>query len=268
MLKTLFHIRSEQPSGEAQTLLIEIGADHCSYAFLNKATQTITELKYFAVDELEMEAQLPAVIHEFKDKNFTNVVVCSAYATALLTPLKYVQENGSLLQLIYDQPAEHSFKDAISEWQMVNVHSLPAIIFALLEKEFPSAQFMHAYTPSLKIHNGFGAEDQIVIHFTTQHFRVLVKKGSHVQLAQTYQYKTPLDVVYYLLKICSELQLQQSDVHLVLSGLVEEASALYKELHHYFLNMHFAQTPSVALSQNEYPQHFFTSTYNLAACVL
>jgi hypothetical protein len=266
-LKTVFHIQADRESNEAETLLMEIGTGHCSYAFLNKMQHSITALKYFSIDEFETEVDLQSVLNEIKDKNFANVLICSAYPSALLTPFKYAATNGKLLHVIYDQPEQKHLNDTVNEWQLVNAYSMPITIFELLRKSFPFAQFIHAYTPALKVYNGHAAEDQISIHFTMQHFRVLVKKGGQVHLAQTYSYKTPLDVVYYLLKICSELQLNQSEVHLILSGLVEEASALYKELHNYFLHIHFAQAPTVSVPQNEYPQHFFTSTYNLAACV-
>ncbi|MGN6165041.1 MAG: DUF3822 family protein [Flavisolibacter sp.] len=267
-MKTLFHIESGQPSGEAQTLLIELGADHCSYAFFNKANNTIAALKYFLIDEFQMETQLKNIMAELRNKEFSDVLVCSSYPTALLTPSKYAGTGEDVMQLIYDQPMQYALSDTINEWQMVNVYSIPMTVFALIKNEFPQARFMHAYTPLLKTYNGLTAENQIAVQFTTQHFRILVKKESQVQLAQVYAYKTPLDVVYYLLKICSELQLGQSEVYLILSGLVEEDSALYKELHHYFLNIHFAPAPSVSFIQHEHPQHFFTSTYNLAACVL
>ncbi len=266
-MKTLFHIQADVQPGEAKTLLMEVGADYYSYAFLNKADGSIAGLKYFSVDEFEVEAEVQAIINEIKDHNFTEVLVCSAFPWALLTPLKHAQHSESLLEVIYDQPAQQHFSDVISEWQMVNAYSMPAAVFELIKKQFPAARFIHAYTPAIKASNGFAAENQISVHFTTQNFRVLVKKGAQVQLVQTYAYKTPLDVIYYLLKICSEWQLDQSDVHLLLSGLVEEASALYKELHHYFLHIDFAPAPPVSLPQHEYPQHFFTSTYNLAACV-
>jgi hypothetical protein len=76
-----------------------------------------------------------------------------------------------------------------------------------------------------------------------------------------------LDVVYYLLKICYELNLDQSETYVVVSGLIDKDSALYNELHNYFLNLHFAQAPSYSLPQNEHPHYYFTSLYNLAACV-
>lgn len=266
-MKTIFHIQGEEAAGEGHTLLLEIGADHCSYAFFNRAHHSLAGLKYFSMEELETGTQLPSILNELRDKNFSEVLVCSAYPTALLTPSRYSGQEGALLQVIYEQPAQKFLTDTINEWQMINSYTLPAPVFELLKQTFPFARFIHAYTPALKVYNGSVAEDQITIHFTMQHFRVLVKKAGQVQLAQIYSYKTPLDVVYYLLKICSELQLDQSHVHIILSGLIEEASALYKEVHNYFLQIDFAPPPTVAVPQNDYPQHFFTSTYNLAACV-
>jgi hypothetical protein len=265
-LKTLFHIHATEKPTEPQTLLLEVGPDHASYAFLHPATHAITQLKYYAADEFEMETALRYILEEVRESHFNRVLIGSAYPYAMLTPLKYRKEE-SLLSIFYDQPGQHYLSDSIAEWQMINAYSIPANLFELLTVTFPSAQFVHAYTPSIKNNNGFSEEDRISIHFTTQNFSVLVKKRSHVLLAQTYTYKTPLDVVYYLLKICSELQLSQSETRIILSGLIEENSALYKELYTYFLHIQFAHGMEVLLPQNEYPQHFFTSFYNLATCV-
>ena len=110
------------------------------------------------------------------------------------------------------------------------------------------------------------AENQLSVDFGSNYFRVLVKSGGQIKLIQTYQYKTPLDVVYFLLKICYEFNLDQTEVHLILSGLLEKNSSLYHELQNYFLHVHFVHAPGFRLPEEEYPQHFFTSLYNLAAC--
>jgi hypothetical protein len=110
------------------------------------------------------------------------------------------------------------------------------------------------------------AESQVAVHFTPFNFRVIVKKEGQLQLAQMYCYQAPLDVVYYLLKIIQEIDLLKEDTFIILSGLIEEDSALFKELHQYFLNVHFALPGNVTLQNNKLPQHFFTSMYNLAAC--
>jgi hypothetical protein len=75
-------------------------------------------------------------------------------------------------------------------------------------------------------------------------------------------------VAYYLLKICYAFELSQQEVYLILSGLVEKSSNLFAELQQYFAHIHFAQRPEISLPQTSHPHHYFTSLYNLAACVL
>jgi hypothetical protein len=56
--------------------------------------------------------------------------------------------------------------------------------------------FTHLFA-SIKIYNGYAADKQLTVHFSTQYFSVLVKRDNAIHLAQTYFYKTPLDVIYY-----------------------------------------------------------------------
>ena len=84
-------------------------------------------------------------------------------------------------------------------------------------------------------------------------------------LAQTFQYKTPSDVVYYLIKACSQNSLSRKDVKVQLTGLIEKESFLYKELNQYFLNLEFRK--AAWNSENEFPAHYFTSLNDLAKCV-
>lgn len=267
-LKTLFHIESADQTDGAQVLLLEVGDDHVCYAILQAEHNRLSRLKYFGTDEFEVESAVAKVLEELQDGHFSKVLVCSAFPEAMLTPFKFAKTEQILLSALYDEPGQMCLSDNIGEWQMVNNYTLSQSLFEIITQSFPAAHFIHCYTPALKIYNGLTAEDQISIHFSTHYFRVLVKKSSQVMLVQTYSYKTPLDVVYYLLKICSELGLSQADVYIHIAGLIEEDSALYKELHHYFLNLHFAQPHEVMLQQDEFPQHFFTSFYNLAACAL
>ena len=264
-LKTIFDIRSETGNNKEQVLLIELGVDYCNYAFLDELDKSISQLTFITGSEFEMEQTVQSILNSLEEKEFSKVFICSALPQALLIPQKYYQ-NNQLTQLVYDQPAQRYLQDSIPEWQIINSYSIPERLVELFSSAFPSAFFLHTFTSSLKIYNGFPG-DQLSVHFSTQHFRVIVKNDGQLLLTQIYFYKTPLDVVYYLLKICSEFQLDQSQIQLVLSGLVETDSALYKELHHYFLNINFAQAPLVSLPENDYPQHFFTSFYNLAVCV-
>jgi hypothetical protein len=260
-LKTLFSIG--EPCDDADALLFEIGDDHCCYALVKD--DRFCEVRYFGFDALEAETVLGGILDGIKVQP-AKVVIGSAFAQALLVPQQLFKNDFSFSKLVFDLQDQQNLHDNISEWQMVTAYSMPAHIYKQLQGRFTDAQFCHVYTPSLKFYNGFVAEDQVDIHFSVQQFRVVVKKDNVVQLAQTYAYKTPLDVVYFLLKICYEFGLDQSHLFVIVSGLIDKDSSMYHELHHYFLNLHFSGPPSFEMPESNHPHYYFTSLYNLAAC--
>jgi hypothetical protein len=135
-------------------------------------------------------------------------------------------------------------------------------------KSLRTGEAVHAFTCQLRSYNGFVAEDQMTVHFTGKEIRVIAKRDQQLKLVQSYFYTAPMDVVYYLLSIAREYGFSQSGTTLILSGLISEESAMYKELHQYFSAVHFWKPVTKAILQNEHPQHFFSSIYNLAGCVL
>lgn len=266
-MKTLFDIRSDKQISNEHSLLLEIGKNYCTYAWWNKNQQAIDNLQFISFEETEAEESLNNVMEEIKAVQGQSVIVSFAFPQSILTPTKYFNNSYELLNIIYEQPAQEFKHDAIPEWQVVNQYSIPVSLQQTLQNAFSNYQHFHSFTPQIKLYNGFMADSQLSVHFTPQYFSVLLKKNLAIQLAQSYHYTTPLDVVYYLLKICYELELEQSSVYVILSGLVEKDSALFSELNQYFSNLHFAHPPQLKLPADDYPHHFFTSLYNLAACV-
>ncbi|GAC1421440.1 MAG: hypothetical protein NVSMB67_16300 [Flavisolibacter sp.] len=248
------------------TLLLEIGADCLVYGLLNEQTKTFLLIKYISIDEFERDERLPQILEELKEFNPLKMMVCSGLPEALLAPLQAKMKDFTALDIIYSLKNPIHFLDSIPEWQLVTLFALPAPLHQAIVSVFPTASFHHAYTPFVKMSNGI-SDQQLSLHFSTHYFRVLTKKEEKIQLAQTYAYKTPLDVIYFIIKICTELQLNQNDVRIIISGLIEEQSALYEELHHYFLNLQFAENSTYLLPAHPYPDYYFASIYNLAACV-
>lgn len=246
---------------------MEVGADYCCYAFYKEDTRTFEKITQISFDEFEANESLSDIVSELKEKQFERVFFCSAFAQALLMPQKYFANSGAVLDIIYDVPANKHLNDYIAEWQMVTVYSIPVSMHEMIATGFSGVQFFHAFTPLIKVFSQYSDEQQIHLYFTTQYFRVLVKKGQDLQLAQIYAYKSPLDVVYYLLKIIYEFEMDQTQAHVILSGLIDAKSALFEEIRNYFIHVNFAQSSTFNLPENELPDYYFSSLYNLAACV-
>ena len=254
----------------ADTTFVEVGETFCSIAKVDSVSKAATYVGIYSFDALSLNESVDSMIEMIAppQNNRSHLIVSPAFPQALLIPNKFFHLKASLLNSIYNLNHFYSLNDPIAEWQLINVYAVPLSVHKKITAQHSSVSFTHAYTPLLKIYNGFTSDYQLSAHFIGKQFRVMVKKDHHIHLVQTYTYSSPMDVVYFLLKICSEFQLPQEETQIIISGLIEENSALYKELHNYFLHLHFAISETLSLPEHEYPNHFFTSLHNLAACVL
>ncbi len=257
----LFEIKKESVAKDDAVLLCEIGDTYACTATYDPVAKEINNLEYYTFPPAELTDNITkifsaAVAGERKQ------IIGSAFAEAVMVPYALFRQDAAK-DYFENIPTTQMLHDHIAEWQVVTAYTFPKSVLDIVNKE--NVQFFHNYTTTLKVYNGFDAENQVSVHFSPQRFRVVVKKEGKLQLAQTYTYTVPLDVVYYLLSIYQQFDLPKEETYLLLSGLVEEESALYKELHGYFLNLHF-NAGSVTTPVAGYPAHYFTSLFNLAAC--
>ena len=264
-LNKIFQV-GENGENRSNLLLCEWGEHHCCIAEYDEEHKTLHNLEYFSFDHWNVSMGEVIAALEQRKKEHLKPVFCAAFPQAAFSPSKLYNVENNLLVSLYGNVFSYELHNVINEWQIVNVYAFPAPVYKRIVAVFPSALFFHVHTPELKLYNGFVAENQISVHFTPKQFRVLVKHSGQLQLAQVYHYNAPLDVVYYLLKIFGELKLDKEDAYLILSGLIDENSALYKEIESYFFNVHFALPSAVQLDSEDHPQHFFSSMYNLALC--
>jgi hypothetical protein len=261
LVNTLFDIGDK--TKETAITLVEWGNHYCCIAGLDTVANRIVWLTYKTYTSLD-DHSIHSIVNEIKTG--PTVIVSSAFPEFILTPLPFNAEEA-LYQLYPNQKQSKVFTDTINEWQVKTQFLLPVKLYNSLQKTYTKVSFIHFFTTALKTYNGISAESQIAIQFAPEQFFVLVKKGGQLQLAQIYNYKSPLDVVYYLLKIIEESGMSINETLLVLSGLIEKESDLYKELYHYFGSIHFAIPATTIVENNNHPAHFFTSLYNLATCV-
>lgn len=269
MLKELFNIEpaSAGDAGE-QVLSLRIGERHCGYAITDKSGDLLYKLGYFALDGMEGNpvADLFAA-HPELNESFYKVLAGYDYPQSTLVPSQQYKEGdaGLLLKTLYGINGTATvISEAIPAWEVYNIYGVPKELHEWMNKKFHAGHYWHQYTLGIKLMRG-DAAGHILVDMRAEDFMVIAGANNKLLLAQTFQYSTPEDVLYYLLKICQQFGLSQQDVHLSLSGLIDKQSALFKELYQYFINIEFRQ-PGWVNSGNEYPAHFFTSLNDLARC--
>ena len=268
ILKQLFNIPSGNFSEIIQPVLaIRIGEHHCSFVITNVTASQLYQLAYYSADEINADL-LNEIFsaHAELNNSFSQILVCYDYADSIIVPSIHYNPNnaGLLLNTVNGYTVSNRIvSEAVAGWQVYNVYAVPEEVHEWLNRKFPSGKTGHNYSLGIRNIRDSDSSGRISLDILTNELYVIADKENKLLLAQGFLYSTPADVLYYLLKICQQLNLSQQSVKLLLSGLIEKDSALYKELHQYFLHIEFREA---TWNSNEYPAHFFTSLNDLARC--
>jgi Protein of unknown function (DUF3822) len=274
-MKTLFKIgNSEELNPSQAVLLMEVGETHCCFAIVDFANQMMVQLAYYTMDEKDDENSLQTILetHPELRQSFRQTIVSYYLPESLLIPAKFYdyEETQKMLATMYEEGSNTVVSESISEWQVYNSYRIPSAIHEFLSRSYSTGSFWHTYSITLK--NGWDKNEagKMLVDFKVDTFSAILIRENSLQLAQIFCYRKAEDVLYWLLKICKQFSTSQNDVKIILSGLIDRQSAVFKELYQYFLNIEFASTENdIQLSRDfeEYPVHFFSSLYKLASCV-
>ncbi len=274
-MKPVFKIgNSGDLNASEANLLMEIGETHCCFAVTDHANQMMMQSVYYAAEENDRDDMLKKVLqgHPELKRTFRQTVIGYYMRENILIPSKlyHFEETKKLLQALYEKEQNTTISESVSEWQLYNAYNVPVSLHELLSRSFATGNFWHVYSVILKNRIDQQEGGTLIVDFKTDSFSVVVIKNNSILLAQIFAYAKPADILYWLLKTCKECSLSQNEVRLSISGLIDKQSAIYKVLDQYFLNIGFASaTNGVKLSNpfHDYPVHFFSSLYKLAACV-
>jgi Protein of unknown function (DUF3822) len=263
----------EQPDPALSHLLLELGPAYLCYTVFNTATNTFTGLEYYHWDAHEpAETCLKEILAlPFLGNHFTKVNIFYHYPEAVLTPGAYyhMDQNRAMLQSVYGDLAEGNIiAEPITGKGMYAIYRIPATIQQLLGDKFPGGNYSHSYSCMVKNTESFARS--MTATFYHDFFSLVVMKASRLKLVQQFAYQTPEDVVYHLLNICRQFGIDTAEIELQLGGLIDENSALYKDIYKYFGHIQLRERPAAFgydAAFDAFPPHFFSPLFNCLSCV-
>ncbi len=269
-MKQLFHIENSQTDHVQQVLSVRLGEKHAGFAITDKTGDNCYELTYCSSDDAawnEKELSDFFAAYPILNRSFYEVLLAYDHPTNIIIPSVSLDQNEAAI--LADTAGISSGRmvtvtETIPGWQLSNVFSVSKETREFVEKKFPAARTWHQYSLGIKTIADGTDHGTIQADFRQDDFSVVVARENKFLLARAFDYSTPEDVIYYLLKICRQFSLSQQETKLQLSGLVDKNSALFKELFQYFIHVEFRE--ATWHLNSEYPAHFFTSFNDLARC--
>jgi hypothetical protein len=247
-------------------------ARHCSFAVMNYLSKELVEFGYYnSVDDENDYKSFFEGVESLNNRYYQTAIGYDSNESVQIPSVVYKYEDGQLnLDATFGKSVHTTVvSENVPGWNLYNVYRLPSDLHSAISWKFLSAKSWSIYSVLLKANTL--QEEAMIIDFKTDEFSVVILKSNKLLLAKTFSYKSPEDVLYYLLKCCQQLNLSQRTIKVSLAGLIEKDSAVYRELYKYFIKLEFESLSAdvkLAEALTVHPAHYFSSISKLAACVL
>lgn len=270
MKELFYYSKPDQEYGPPQVLIIRLADKHIGFVVTNQSGSGIGSLCYCSLDGMDepgmnlFEEKYPALHHSYYE-----VKIIFDYQRSLILPYSQAgaEDKLTLLNNLHGYAAASvAVTENLPAWQLKNSYAVPANVFDWVRKKYPSAKYLHQHSAAVLNLKPSAEGGKIMADFRSNELQVIAEQQNKFLFAGTFEYETPEDVLFYLLKLCGQFSLSAKNVLLELSGLIEKDSALYKELYQYFLHLQFREADWGAV--NDYPAHFFTSFNDVLKCAL
>jgi hypothetical protein len=154
--------------------------------------------------------------------NFASYSLSSGSNRNTLIPVSLFAHNKSteIFKLNFSEPHENLDYSRLAELGIVNIYEFPLWIKSLFVAAFPRIKLLHRSTVLLK-----GAFDHIAyspklqIHIDQNQFYFLITRRSELVYFNRFDYKSLSDIVYYVLYVLEQKEIEQEKIELHLSGV-------------------------------------------------
>ena len=80
-------------------------------------------------------------------------------------------------------------------------------------------------------------DKKMFVHLAATHFEIIIVQNQHLLLFNTFEYKTPEDLIYYLLFTAEQLNMNPETFKLEFLGTIAEDDAFFKIAYKYIRNV-------------------------------
>jgi Protein of unknown function (DUF3822) len=256
-------------------VIIEIGSCNVSIFCYSTFPFTATGFYYYTTTDNDTTA---TIANELKiilaDENLTATLVDKVhifynYAESTLVPSAYFKtaEVDNIAALMFgNKMASINLHETLDAQKIENVYAVPSEIKMAMESIFPTAKAMHSLSKVIQNTNG----TKLFATVYDKEIRLVLFKENIFMLAAYFDYTTPEDVCFHMLNVCERFAVSPAEVEVVLNGMIDTNSNLYKEMYKFFMQLSIENLPDkVQLAEgfDEIAAHYFSPLVKLAKCV-
>ena len=259
-------------------LCIEVGTHFYTYCISDPSGKQILEFGCIETGKPVSVSDLNSLFEKDKigTSSFVDVVLVHNCHEMVLVPAAVHQPeiNSTIVQTIHgDLEDWEVMEDDVHQWELFNVYGWRPELLNAVSERFPQVRHVQFITGALRsLFKSLSIEkDQLIkLYFYQKEMVVVALKDSQLQIAQSFQFETPQDVIYHLLNLVDRLKLDLATLILEVSGLIDVNSETWKELNKFFIEVQLDELSNVnsdKSTEDSIPAHYYTPFLISPRCV-
>ena len=257
-------------------LFLEIGINQVVVMVKHKTSRQVEAFEFFQLDgKMQWEKDLAHIktMSELLNRKFTGNFIYYQIPEALVMPEQHFSQAAAqdFLEQIYGESiTTQTFSEKLAApLHMVVIYRLNNKLTEWVHGQFMGAESHHTYAHLLNtsLAKPIAENPFVQIQFFEKHLLLIVFKHKKLQLIQTFNYTEQEDVLYYILSIAQQFELDPTISQLEICGELDKQSLIAQQFPKLFRSIHWdSSKPNGVFSSvtTAFPSHYFTPYYNLA----
>ncbi len=274
--KIIGYYNGARNESDTDQLILEIGSQQVCCMIKAAGSQQLEGFEVFGVDKntgdwsdifYELQSASQILGRQYRDTNcYYN------FEESLIIPVEKFNTAAAedYLSLIFGESNFYDIKhDTLLSGDMVNAYRIRKSVHELLGRHFVLYKPHHSCSKlldDLRLREQMPAEF-VKIQFYSNHFLLLFIKEKNLQLLRAFSYQSDDDILYHVLNVTQQFDINKNESQLEISGVFDTASVLHQHFGKLFSQVLFDNIPSdteLASALAAYPAHYFTPFYKLA----
>jgi hypothetical protein len=228
-----------------QKLTVQVSSNGMTFSSFDTLNHNLLSVDEVTFDSANAENSIEKILkeHTVFQESYDEVVVLHENNLATFVPLPLFNEQyiGSYLQYNTKVFETDFFDyDTISSYSMHTVYVPNVTINKAFENHFGKLSYKHVHTVlvSRLLDLSKNVDDRrMFVHMTKTHFEIIIVQNQHLLLFNSFDYKTPEDLIYYLLFTAEQLNMNPESFNLEFLGMIDEENAFFKIAYKYIRNV-------------------------------
>ncbi len=264
-------------------LFMEVGLEQFSVCVVDVNSRFTMALEQYHFQKVNTNASLVNKLEEVfnSDDLFKRIyrkVHCSIInqkSTLVPSPVFEKEKEAMLLGLNSALDTEDVImSERLKQMEAVNIYAMDSGLRQTIRRQFPLVEFHHYSTALLEnilFENKKKGENMVVVNIHVSNFEIVLVNQKSLIFYNTFHYTSAEDVVYYLLFVFEQFNINAEIIKVSITGELDKNSTIYALLYKYVREISFGQKPAslkYCSKLETLPKHFFYSLYSLQLCVL